>query len=160
MESIEQDLLQLPNNNSSKRLLFTSYFAMSGKLPDYITPIAICGGIPDFWIGKLWTRKLAPRKWFFDEWKKNHDNDFYIRNFEKEVLSNLNPVDVLDTLYGLANQNKDGKIPCMICYEKPGDFCHRHLVAEWLNNSIPNLVDCREYIFNRKRNIRKNEKGN
>lgn len=100
MESVEQDLLQLPDNDSSKRLLFTSYFAMSGKLPDYIVPIAICGGITDFWIGKLWIRKLAPRKWFFDEWKKNHDNDFYIRNFEKEVLSNLNPVDILDTLYG------------------------------------------------------------
>ena len=49
---------------------------------------------------------------------------------------------------------------CLICYEKPGDFCHRHRVAEWLNNSIPDLVDCREYIFNRKRNILKNEKGN
>ncbi len=20
-----------------------------------------------------------------------------------------------------------------MCYEKPGDFCHRHLVADWLN---------------------------
>ena len=22
----------------------------------------------------------------------------------------------------------------LISYEKPGDFCHRHLVADWLNN--------------------------
>lgn len=21
----------------------------------------------------------------------------------------------------------------LVCYEKPGDFCHRHLVASWMN---------------------------
>jgi hypothetical protein len=29
-----------------------------------------------------------------------------------------------------------------MCYEKPGSFCHRHLVAEWLRE---NGFDCREY---------------
>jgi uncharacterized protein (DUF488 family) len=28
------------------------------------------------------------------------------------------------------------KIPCLLCYEKPGDFCHRHIVAEWLHNNL------------------------
>ena len=27
------------------------------------------------------------------------------------------------------------------CYEKPSDFCHRHLVADWLNK---NGVECKE----------------
>lgn len=31
----------------------------------------------------------------------------------------------------------------LICYEKPSDFCHRHLVADWLNkNGIP----CEEWV--------------
>ena len=30
--------------------------------------------------------------------------------------------------------NKDIDI-ALVCYEKPGDFCHRHLVADWLNET-------------------------
>ena len=62
------------------------------------------------------------------EWKENHDNDFYIRNFNAEVLDKLNPTEVWKKLSELS----DGKPFALICYEKPGDFCHRHLVAEWL----------------------------
>ena len=31
----------------------------------------------------------------------------------------------------------------LICYEKPDDFCHRHLVANWFNE---NGVNCKEWI--------------
>lgn len=135
----------------TRKLVFTSYFAMVHKLPDYIVPIAICGGIPDFWNGRPWFRKLAPKKWFFDKWKIDRDNDSYIENFKNEVLSKLDPLEVLYSLYEISNRNEKGKIPCMICYEKSGDFCHRNLVSEWMNSMIPNIVDCREYVFNRKR---------
>ena len=30
----------------------------------------------------------------------------------------------------------------LICYEKPTDFCHRHLVADWLNK---NGIECEEW---------------
>lgn len=29
----------------------------------------------------------------------------------------------------------EDKEPCLICYEKPGEFCHRHLVAAWIRNA-------------------------
>lgn len=29
----------------------------------------------------------------------------------------------------------DGKDICLICYEKPNDFCHRHLVADWFREN-------------------------
>ena len=29
----------------------------------------------------------------------------------------------------------------LICYEKPEDFCHRHLVAKWFSE---NGVNCKE----------------
>ena len=32
----------------------------------------------------------------------------------------------------------------LICYEKPSDFCHRHLVADWL---IERGFDVEEYDF-------------
>ena len=38
--------------------------------------------------------------------------------------------------------NVNGKDIALICYEKPSDFCHRHLVAEWLNK---NGFKCEEW---------------
>jgi hypothetical protein len=109
--------------------IYTSYFSKVKSLPKDIIPIAICGGIPFYWKG-LWYKKLAPRIKFFTEWKQNHDNDFYIEHFNAEVLANHTPDEVVSELFALANGVD--KI-CLICYEKPGNFCHRHLVADWLN---------------------------
>lgn len=86
------------------------------------------------------------------EWKKTHDNDYYIEHFEKEVLNVLNAESVVDELYRLTGNlalhpklfNDRSLIPdiALICYEKPSDFCHRHLVANWLNK---NGFECREW---------------
>lgn len=68
------------------------------------------------------------------EWKKNHDNDYYIEHFQSEVLDGLDATDVILDFsrmdYGFNVGEND---IALICYEKPSDFCHRHLVAEWLN---------------------------
>jgi len=109
--------------------IYTSYFAKTKKLPKDIVPIAICGGIPFYWKG-LWYKKVAPKKGFFLEWKKTHDNGYYISHFEHEVLNGLNPDEVVSELFELAGGAE--KI-ALICYENPDEFCHRHLVADWLN---------------------------
>lgn len=70
------------------------------------------------------------------EWKKNHDNDYYVRHFQAEVLNHLNAANVILNFsrldYGFNVGEND---IALICYEKPSDFCHRHLVAEWLNQN-------------------------
>lgn len=33
----------------------------------------------------------------------------------------------------------------LLCYEKPEDFCHRHLVADWLNSSKILPYDIKEW---------------
>ena len=123
-------------------MIYTSYFANLKKLPDNVIPIAICGGVPQWYKG-LCYKKVAPRYKFFMEWKKNHDNAFYIEHFQKEVLDILDPVKVVSDLQSLVPEevraqmtqpiweNPDWHI-ALICYEKPSDFCHRHLVADWL----------------------------
>ena len=68
-------------------MIYTSYFAQIRNLPNNIIPIAICGGIPQ-WYSGLWYKKLTPKYKFF------------------------------------------------ICYEKPSDFCHRHLVADWMRKPV------------------------
>ena len=113
-------------------MIYTSYFAKLSKLPSNITPIAICGKSPEWYKG-IQYKKLAPKWSFFSVWKQTHDNEYYIKHFNEEVLNTLNVETVIKELYSLAGKNQDNDI-VLICYEKPGDFCHRHLVADWLTS--------------------------
>ena len=116
----------------------TSYFAKLKKLPDGFVPVSICGKAPDWYEGVQY-KKLAPKYDFFMEWKKTQDNNYYIKCFNEQVLSLLNPETVVKELETFTGVSRD-KI-CLICYEKPSDFCHRFLVAEWLSD---NGIECSE----------------
>lgn len=118
-------------------MIYTSYFDNLDRLPNNVVPISICGKAPDWYTG-LQYKVLAPKYTFFMEWKQNHDNDYYIKCFDEQVLSKLNADDVVNKLYEKSN----GKDVILICYEKPSDFCHRHLVANWLNK---NRYQCEEW---------------
>lgn len=118
--------------------MYTGYFA---KIKTYekagLIPIAICGGIPNWYKG-LWYKKLAPKWSFFNEWKNGTehkgDNEYYIYHFNNEVLDKLSVLQVIEDLQKIANTKNTDKI-ILLCYEKPGDFCHRHLVADWLTKN-------------------------
>jgi len=113
--------------------LYTSYYAMMRRFPENLVPISIAGKAPDFYHG-IEYKKLAPKYKFFMEWKKNHDNGFYISHYQSEVLNYLQAKLVYRKLYKLSG----GRDVVLLCYEKPEDFCHRHLVADWLTkNGIP-----------------------
>ena len=120
-------------------MIYTSYFAKLKFLPDNIIPISICGKAPDWYKG-LQYKKLAPKYDFFIKWKDNHDNDYYTKCFNEQVLDKL---DVEDTVSELIDPHSGIDI-ALICYEKPEEFCHRHLVAEWLRK---NGFKCEEYRF-------------
>ena len=112
-------------------MIYTSYFAKLKSLPENIIPISICGKAPDWYKG-LQYKKLAPKYDFFMKWKETKDNDYYIDCFNELVLKPLNARDVVGELQGITPYGTSDIV--LICYEKPGDFCHRHLVADWLNN--------------------------
>ena len=125
-------------------MIFTTYFANLKKLPKNIIPISICGKAPLGYTG-LQYKKLAPKYDFFMEWKETHDNTKYISCFNSRVLSVLTQEKVIEELTLLLSQeirNKfDAFLPysedtyhiALVCYETPNSFCHRHLVADWLN---------------------------
>ena len=123
-------------------MLYTSYFGNLANLPDNIVPISICGKAPDWYKGMQY-KKLAPKYDFFMKWKANHDNEYYIKCFNEQVLSKLDAQRVYDELlYMCGKFSIDKSEFCLICYEKPSDFCHRHLVADWFNK---NGIECKEY---------------
>lgn len=111
--------------------IYTSYYAKAQKIPDNIVRISIAGKAPAGYTG-LEYKNVAPKIGFFLEWKKNKDNNYYIEHYNTEVLENLNAKRVYLDLERLSN----GKDCVLLCYEKPNDFCHRHLVAEWLSHEL------------------------
>ena len=123
-------------------MIYTTYFGKLKKLPKHIHPISICGKAPDWWTGKQY-KKLAPKYDFFMKWKETHDNDYYIKHYENEVLKSLNAVEVVANLKHLCEESTYSNVDiALVCYEKPEDFCHRHLVSKWLNN---NGFECKEW---------------
>lgn len=52
--------------------------------------------------------------------------------FNKKVLSHLRAKDIVESLRIIGG----GKDVAILCYEKPEDFCHRHLVAEYLEKNL------------------------
>lgn len=116
-------------------MIYTSYFGTLNKIPKDIIPIAICGKSPNWYTG-LEYKKLAPKYGFFMDWKETHDDSKYTKCFYEQVLDKLDVRETTKELYALSNGNDI----VLLCYEKPSDFCHRHLVAHWLEKEN-NLIE-------------------
>lgn len=77
--------------------------------------------------------KLAPKLSFWQIWHNNigivseeENNKYYIAAYYNQVLKKLNPQEIYQQL--------DNSI--LLCYEKNNEFCHRHIVAAWLELSL------------------------
>lgn len=117
-------------------MIYTTYFSNVKNLPSDVVPISICLNAPDGWDG-IQYKKLAPKPGFFMAWKLDHDNNFYVKHFKSEVLDALDPEIVVGELRHISKSMNIA----LVCYERSG-FCHRHIVAEWLNNAG---FECQEF---------------
>jgi hypothetical protein len=78
--------------------------------------------------------KLAPLDWMLKLPERE-----YITEYNSRILGALNPSTIVDELNFLSK----GKDVVLLCYEKEGDFCHRRLVAKWLENHLSiNVPEC------------------
>lgn len=73
--------------------------------------------------------KLAPKRKFWNIWHNNigkisdeENTRYYIQEYYNQVLSKVNLEELL----------KDEKDPILLCFEKGEDFCHRHVLAEYI----------------------------
>lgn len=103
--------------------LYTSNYARNGNHPKALSISAIK---PEYYPNVGWFPLLAPSKELLYALL---DDRISLDQYEIEFLSyleTLNPVDVVAKL-------EENSI--LLCYEKPTDKCHRHLVRDWLNAS-------------------------
>ena len=81
-----------------------------------------------FWSGEEY-KKLTPPASII----KIEDKELYTKLYYEQVLNNLNPQEVYNEL---------GDNAVLLCYEKYADieqgktFCHRHMVAKWLEEKL------------------------
>lgn len=113
-------------------MIYTTYFAKLKKLPENTVPIAICKWVPEaLRLSVYQYLELAPSADFFHEYKRTGDTEKFTECYKERILSKLNPHYVVKALTDWVG----GKDIALVCYEKSTDFCHRHLVADWLREA-------------------------
>ena len=115
-------------------MIYTTYFAKLRSLPKNIIPIAICAKPPVGYLG-LTYKKLAPHYNFYSQYKVSGDREYFAQCYNNLVLKDLDPAKVIADLYNLAEKSYCDSDIALVCYEKSTDFCHRHLVAHWLQEN-------------------------
>jgi hypothetical protein len=101
-------------------MILTSNFKTAGHLAQ---AVAISRGVPKGWRGKVY-KALAP-SWAL---VKIADPETFIKLYRAQVLDKLDARQVLEDLGG------DDFV--MLCWEQPGEFCHRLVVAAWLQKEL------------------------
>lgn len=111
--------------------IYTYYYSRAKDLPENILPISIAGWAPKGWTGEEY-KVLAPKWSFFKEYKETGDEERYTEQFTRLVLGAITREKVIQDLHSILAKYPGKDSVALLCYEKPGSFCHRHIVAEWL----------------------------
>jgi hypothetical protein len=99
-------------------------------LPRSASPVGISRGTPRRIAGYHRIRALEPGNWF-----RSVSPARYIELYN-EILDRLEPTEIYDRLIAF------GDYPVLLCWELACDchsgktFCHRHLVAQWLEDRL------------------------
>jgi uncharacterized protein YeaO (DUF488 family) len=131
--------------------VYTSYFSnklFKKKKHDCIK-IPICATLQNYTLypSNRWYRELAPDVEILNRYNKIGNKTKSIKNwFTREYYRKLDSMkesgDLLGYVKELQNLCKYNDV-FLLCYEKPNEFCHRHLLAEYLNKFYE--LDVSEY---------------
>lgn len=117
--------------------IYTSYFARRSDLERCgIVPISIARWKPRWYTGLAYL-DVAPKAFML---KDDITRSQYIEGYNRYVLDALDARKILDDIARLSG----GRDAALLCYEKPGDFCHRHLLADWLREKTG--ADIEEFV--------------
>ena len=107
--------------------LFTSYYSSPLLKKVSLKKVSISRGVPKWFTPDVIYMPLAP------SWQliRISNEEEYTARYQAEVLDKLNVNDVLSLF-------QDGAI--LLCWEPVGKFCHRRLVAEWIQNNTGIVV--------------------
>ena len=122
-------------------MIYTGYFAyLKRYMKEGLIPFSIARKSPQFYDGHR-ILMFAPEEELL--WKyKNGEVD--AKEYARRYWHYLNNLD-LDVVTPIVNALKQKNV-ILLCYEKPTDFCHRHVLAKWLVDNFD--VSVEEYEVN------------
>jgi uncharacterized protein (DUF488 family) len=74
---------------------------------------------------------LCPKWSFLNKYFVDHDEAAYIAAYHEQVLDKLEPEKVWAELHDKV----------LLCWEPAGKFCHRRLIAAWLEDKLGVVVE-------------------
>ena len=110
-------------------MIYTSNYRIAGRHPD---AVATSQGIPRWFRGRVY-KALAPHRWMIKIGANGDPKEvarFRALYYEK-ILA---PLDVRQVLADL------GETAILLCWEAPDSYCHRRLVAEWIERETGIVV--------------------
>lgn len=111
----------------------TSFYDLSINDPGAISIAARTH--PDF-TGPRYSA-LAPSRHLLTSIKRGYvSEEYFEKTYKKEVLENLDPKKVYDDLCNLVEAE-----PVLCCWCYPGEFCHRRVVARWLEENLNVVIE-------------------
>jgi uncharacterized protein (DUF488 family) len=118
--------------------IYTSYFANIKNIPNTITPISISRTTPR-WFNGYTFKELAPTSEILHTYKSTGNHNDLTSDFNKYLYDFLDVDDIVEQLEEFTTPSAPDI--CLVCYEAPTEFCHRHLVSQWLHS---NGFECEE----------------
>lgn len=104
----------------------TSYFGNKTASADP-RAVSIARWPPRWWGSRRRYIALAPSADLLKRSRAGLSWPEYVAEYERDVLAKLEPERVFSDL---------GPDSILLCWEIPGEDCHRHLVSEWLENNL------------------------
>lgn len=111
--------------------VWTGYYAQMKKYAQAdLVPVSIAYLTPVWYMGETCFELAPPRKLLVGYKDGVISQKEYTKKYN-DFLKTVNWGDVIEKLYTISDKH-EGKDLVLCCYEKPSDFCHRHLLAEYL----------------------------
>jgi hypothetical protein len=104
----------------------TSYFGNKAATSKP-NAVSIARWPPRWWGSRLRYIALAPSTDLLNRSKAGLPWAEYVKEYKRDVLCKLDPQKVYTDLSSDA---------ILLCWERPGEDCHRRLVAEWIEKHI------------------------
>lgn len=122
--------------------IWTGYYAQMKKYKQAdLVPVSIAYLTPVWYEGET-CFELAPSRKLLKGYKAGEiTQKEYIKQY-KDFLKTVKWGEVIEKLFTISDHH-DSKDLVLCCYEKPSDFCHRHLLAEYLTD---HGMDVQEWI--------------
>jgi len=126
------------------RRIYTGYFSRIQLYQKHdLQPISIAQFNPNWYNGVSFP-ELAPSQELLGAYKYNGLTQ---TEYEERYTKELRRPEAIRSIEKLKQRALESERDIvLLCYEIPGEFCHRHILAKLLNNLYPQVFHIEEFV--------------